>query len=139
MLMRPFEIRQLKVSKEQYFARLGFTDDGTRKNRESFARAAFVSAFRNHATLHELGIAIDKDHSSVAYAVRMHKNRLVYGDYHHYYKVACCVLEDNPMATIDKPDFESMQLELNKLNEVVMELSKYKELYLTLKKTFDEF
>jgi hypothetical protein len=53
--------------------------------------------------------------------------------------VACCVLEDNPMACIDKPDFQSLELELNKLNEVVCELSKYKELYLTLKRTFDEF
>lgn len=69
----------------------------------------------------------------------MHKDRLVYGDYHYYYKVACCVLEDNPMATIDKPDFDALQKELNKLNEVVVELSKYKELYLTLKKTFNEF
>jgi hypothetical protein len=139
MPMRPFEIRQLKVSKEQYYARLGFQDNGSRAHKESTARAAFVSAFRNHATLHELGEAIDKDHSSVAYAVRMHKDRLIYGDYQHYYKVACCVLEENPMACIDKPDFQSLQLELNKLNEVVMELSKYKELYLTLKRTFDEF
>ena len=69
----------------------------------------------------------------------MHKDRLMYGDYQHYYKVACCVLEDNPMACIDKPDFQSLELELNKLNEVVAELSKYKELYLTLKRTFDEF
>jgi hypothetical protein len=43
------------------------------------------------------------------------------------------------MATIDKPDFEGLMQELNKLNEVVVELSKYKELYLTLKKTFNEF
>ena len=43
------------------------------------------------------------------------------------------------MAWVDKPDYDSMQQELNKLNEVVMELSKYKELYITLKKTFDEF
>jgi hypothetical protein len=137
--MRPFELRQLKVSKEQYFARLGFSDNGSRKNRESFARAAFVSAFRNHATLHELGEAINKDHSSVAYAVRMHPSRIRYEDYMIYYNVACLVLEQNPMATIDKPDFDALQKELNKLNEVVMELSKYKELYLTLKKTFDEF
>ena len=27
MQMRPFELRQLKVSKEQYFARLGFSDE----------------------------------------------------------------------------------------------------------------
>ena len=139
MQMRPFEIRQLKVSKEQYYARLGFQDNGSRAHKESTARAAFVSAFRNHATLHELGEAIDKDHSSVAYAVRMHKDRLIYGDYQHYFKVACGVLEDNPMAWVDKPDYDSMQQELNKLNEVVMELSKYKELYVTLKKTFDEF
>ena len=139
MLMRPYEIRQLKVSKEQYFARLGFQDDGSRAHKVSIARAAFVSAFRNHATLYELREAINKDHSSVAYAVKMHKDRLNYADYQHYYKVACCVLEDNPMATIDKPDFEAMEQELNKLNEVVSELSKYKELYLTLKRTFDEF
>jgi hypothetical protein len=137
--MRPFEIRQLKVSKEQYYARLGFQDNGSRTHKESTARAAFVSAFRSHASLHELGEAIDKDHSSVAYAVRMHQSRLIYGDYQHYYNVACCVLNENPMATIDKPDFEGLMQELNKLNEVVVELSKYKELYLTLKKTFDEF
>jgi len=139
MLMRPFEIRQLKVSKEQYYARLGFQDNGSRAHKESTARAAFVSAFRSHATLHELGEAIDKDHSSVAYAVRMHQSRLIYGDYQHYYNVACLVLQDNPMATMDKPDFEGLMQELNKLNEVVVELSKYKELYLTLKRTFDEF
>ena len=137
--MRPFEIRQLKVSKEQYYARLGFQDNGSRAHKESTARAAFVSAFRSHASLHELGEAIDKDHSSVAYAVRMHQSRLIYGDYLHYYNVACCVLEENPMATIDKPDFEGLMEELNKLNAVVVELSKYKELYLTLKKTFNEF
>ncbi len=139
MQMRPFEIRQLKVSKEQYYARLGFQDNGSRAHKESTARAAFVSAFRSHASLHELGEAINKDHSSVAYAVRMHQSRLIYGDYQHYYNVACCVLNENPMATIDKPDFEGLMQELNKLNEVVVELSKYKELYLTLKKTFDEF
>jgi hypothetical protein len=139
MQMRPFEIRQLKVSKEQYYARLGFQDNGSRAHKESTARAAFVSAFRSHASLHELGEAIDKDHSSVAYAVRMHQSRLIYGDYLHYYNVACCVLEENPMATIDKPDFEGLMEELNKLNAVVVELSKYKELYLTLKKTFNEF
>jgi hypothetical protein len=137
--MRPFEIRQLKVSKEQYYARLGFQDNGSRAHKESTARAAFVSAFRSHASLHELGEAINKDHSSVAYAVRMHQSRLIYGDYLHYYNVACCVLQENPMATIDKPDFEGLMQELNKLNEVVVELSKYKELYLTLKKTFNEF
>jgi hypothetical protein len=139
MQMRPFEIRQLKVSKEQYYARLGFQDTGSRAHKESTARAAFVSAFRSHASLHELGEAINKDHSSVAYAVRMHQSRLIYGDYLHYYNVACCVLQENPMATIDKPDFEGLMQELNKLNEVVVELSKYKELYLTLKKTFNEF
>jgi hypothetical protein len=137
--MRPFEIRQLKVSKEQYYARLGFQDNGGRAHKESTARAAFVSAFRSHASLHELGEAIDKDHSSVAYAVRMHQSRLIYGDYQHYYNVACCVLNENPMATIEKPDFEGLMQELNQLNEVVAELSKYKELYQTLKRTFDEF
>lgn len=139
MLMRPFEIRQLKVSKEQYFARLGFSDNGSRKNKETYARAAFVSAFRSHATLHELGEAIAKDHSSVAYAVKMHPSRLRYEDYLHYYNVACLILQENPMHALESYDVVTMVKELNKLNEVVAELSKYKELYLTLKKTFDEF
>jgi len=137
--MRAFEIRQLKVSKEQYFARLGFADNGTRKNKETYARAAFVSAFRSHATLHELGEAINKDHSSVVYAVKMHPSRLRYEDYLHYYNVACLILQENPMQALESYDVASMVIELNKLNEVVMELSKYKELYLTLKQTFDEF
>jgi hypothetical protein len=36
-------------------------------------------------------------------------------------------------------DITSYEREITRLNEVVSELSKYKELYLTLKKTFDEF
>jgi hypothetical protein len=139
MQMRPFEIRQLKVSKEQYYARLGFADNGGRAHKESTARAAFVSAFRNHATLHELGEAIDKDHSKRCLCRKDAQRQANLRGLSALLQGGLCVLEENPMACIDKPDFQSLQLELNKLNEVVMELSKYKELYLTLKRTFDEF
>lgn len=137
--MRPLEIEELKISKEQYFVRLGFHDDGSRKNKQSYARAAFVSAFRSHATLHELGLAIKKDHSSVVYAVKMHSTRLEYQDYFHYFNVACTIRDESPIKKLITYDYEGMMEELNKLNAVVSELSKYKELYLTLKKTFNAF
>jgi hypothetical protein len=40
---------------------------------------------------------------------------------------------------LDAVDLKSLEDEIKKLNEMVTELVKYKELYLTLKKTFDEF
>jgi len=36
-------------------------------------------------------------------------------------------------------DSKSLEDEIKKLNDMVSELVKYKELYLSLKKTFDEF
>jgi hypothetical protein len=40
---------------------------------------------------------------------------------------------------LENVDITSYESEITRLNDMVAELSKYKELYLTLKKTFDEF
>jgi len=36
-------------------------------------------------------------------------------------------------------DRQGLHAEIKRLNDIITELIKYKELYLTLKKTFDEF
>ena len=40
---------------------------------------------------------------------------------------------------VEDVDVKSYENEITRLNDLITELSKYKELYLTLKKTFDEF
>lgn len=137
--MRAWELQQLKKAKEIYYARLGFSDDGSRTRNVSLARGAFNNCFRSKASLHELGHICKKDHSSVQYAIREHESRLFYTDYRWYYKIACQIREEVSLDVVDSVDVGSLESEIKRLNELVIELSKYKELYLTLKKTFDEF
>jgi hypothetical protein len=49
------------------------------------------------------------------------------------------VRDDNPIEALENIDLTALTNEIKHLNDMVTELSKYKELYLTLKKTFDEF
>jgi len=64
---------------------------------------------------------------------------MMYKDYRWSYNVACSVRDENPIEVLENPDIKSLLDEIKRLNEQTIELSKYKELYLTLKKTFDEF
>jgi hypothetical protein len=56
-----------------------------------------------------------------------------------FYKIACEIKNEAELDVLEDIDITSYEREITRLNEVVSELSKYKELYLTLKKTFDEF
>ena len=60
-------------------------------------------------------------------------------DYRHFYKVACQVRDELDIDVMENVDLKSYENEISRLNDMVSELIKYKELYLTLKKTFDEF
>jgi ribosomal protein L30E len=139
MQMRAFELQQLKRAKNALMVRLGLDDKDTRKREYTLARGAFINAYRHKATLMELGSIIDRDHSSVVHAQKEHKSRLNYKDYRWAYKVACEIRDEYPIDVLDAVDLKSLEDEIKKLNDVVNELIKYKELYLTLKKTFDEF
>lgn len=119
--------------------RLGLSESDTRKREYALARGAFVVAYRPYASLIELGNIIDRDHSSVIHNLKTHESRIRYKDYNWAYKVACDVRDANPVEAIDNPDLDALTDEIKKLNEQIIELIKYKELYLTLKKTFDEF
>ena len=119
--------------------KLGLSERDTRKREYALARGAFVVAYRPYASLIELGNIIDRDHTSVMHSLKVHESRIRYKDYNWAYKIACDVRDGNPIEAIDNPDLEALTDEIKKLNEQIIELIKYKELYLTLKKTFDEF
>jgi hypothetical protein len=137
--MRAFELQQMARAKNAIFARLGLEDRDTRKREYTLARGAFVNAYRSKATLMELGAILDRDHSTVVHAQKEHGARLAYKDYRWAYKVACEIREEYPIEAIENVDVSSLENEIKRLNDMVSELVKYKELYLTLKKTFDEF
>lgn len=137
--MRAWELQQIKKAKEIYYARLGFADDGSRNRKVSLARGAFSVAFRTKASLHELGAINDKDHSSIQHSIREHESRLFYADYRWYYKIACKVRDELDLEVVDGVDVKSLENEIKRLNELVIELSKFKELYLNIKKLTDEF
>jgi hypothetical protein len=139
MQMRAFELQQMQRAKNAIFARLGLEDRDTRKREYTLARGAFVNAYRSKATLMELGKIVSRDHSSIVHAYKEHGARLAYKDYRWAYKVACEIREEYPIDSIENVDVSSLEQEVKKLNDMVSELVKYKELYLTLKKTFDEF
>jgi hypothetical protein len=137
--MRAFELQKIQQNYSTYMTRLGLSDCDTRKREYALARGAFVVAYRPYASLIELGNVIDRDHSSVIHNLKTHESRIRYKDYNWAYKVACDIRDANPIQAIDNPDLDSLTDEIKKLNEQIIELIKYKELYLTLKKTFDEF
>ena len=137
--MRAFELQKIQQNYSSFMTRLGLSDCDTRKREYALARGAFVVAYRPYASLIELGNVIDRDHSSVIHNLKTHESRIRYKDYNWAYKVACDIRDANPIQAIDNPDLDSLTDEIKKLNEQIIELIKYKELYLTLKKTFDEF
>ena len=137
--MRTWELQKLKQAKNQYFTRCGLEDDGRRTRELALMRGAFTCAFRSAGTLMELGKILTRDHSSIVHSVKVHESRLMYRDYRHFYKVACQVRDELDIDVMEKVDLKSYENEITRLNDMVSELVKYKELYLTLKKTFDEF
>ncbi len=137
--MRAFELQQMERAKNAILARLGLEDRDTRKREYTLARGAFVNAYRSKATLMELGKILNRDHSSIVHAQKEHGSRLAYKDYRWAYKVACEVRDEYPIEAVENVDVSSLEQEVKRLNDMVSELVKYKELYLTLKKTFDEF
>ena len=139
MSVRAFELQKIKQNYSLFMTRLGLSDSDTRKREYALARGAFVVAYRPYASLMELGDVIDRDHSSVIHNLKVHEARIRYKDYNWVYKIACDVRDANPIDAIDNPDLESLTNEIKRLNEEIIGLIRYKELYLTLKKTFDEF
>lgn len=137
--MRAWELQQLKIAKTKYFTRCGLHDDGSRRRELALLRGAFSNAFRSKASLMEMGALLERDHSTVVHAYKEHESRLQYADYRHFYKIACQLRDEMNLEIIDEIDVKSYEAEITRLNDLVAELSKYKELYLTLKKTFDEF
>ena len=137
--MRAFELQKIQQNYSKFMTRLGLSDTDTRKREYVLARGAFCKSYRQHASLNELGYIIDKDHSSIVHACKTHEARMLYKDYRWAYKVACEVRDDNPIEALENVDLTALTNEIKHLNDMVTELSKYKELYLTLKKTFDEF
>lgn len=137
--MRAFELQKIRANYNVFMTRLGLSDLDTRKREYSLARGAFAVAYRPYASLMELGDVLNRDHSSVVHCMKTHSSRIRYKDYNWAYKMACEVRDANPIETIDNPNIQALTDEIKKLNEQVIELIKYKELYLTLKKTFDEF
>jgi hypothetical protein len=139
MSVRAFELQKIKQNYSFYMTRLGLSDRDTRKREYALARGAFVVAYRPYASLMELGDVIDRDHSSVIHNLKTHESRIRYKDYNWAYKIACDVRDANPIESLENPDLQGLTEEIKRLNEQIIELIKYKELYLTLKKTFDEF
>ena len=139
MQMRHFELQKIRQNYSTFMTKLGLSERDTRKREYALARGAFVVAYRPYASLIELGNIIDRDHTSVMHSLKVHESRIRYKDYNWAYKIACDVRDANPIEAIDNPDLEALTDEIKKLNEQIIELIKYKELYLTLKKTFDEF
>ena len=137
--MRTWELQQLKQAKNKYFTRCGLHDDGSRRRELSLLRGAFANAFRSKASLLEMGKILEIDHSSVVYAHNEHSARLSYTDYRSFYKIACELRSEVDLEVVEDFNVGSLEKEITRLNDLVTELSKYKELYLTLKKTFDEF
>ena len=64
---------------------------------------------------------------------------MFYIDYRRFYKIACEIKNEAELDVLEDIDITSYEREITRLNDMVAELFKYKELYLTLKKTFDEF
>jgi len=139
MQMRAFELQRIKQAKSLYYSTLGFAEKDDRTRKQSLARAAFVCAFRDHATLMELGEILNRDHSTLSHALKSHNYRVIYEDYYKLYKVACVVRDKTNLEPLEIYDIQGLHSEIKRLNDIVTELVKYKELYLTLKKTFDEF
>ena len=137
--MRAFELQQIKRAQKIFMTRLGLEDKDTRQREYALARGAFVAAYRSRASLTELAKILNRDHSTIAHAQREHEGRLNYKDYRYAYKVACEIRDELPIESMEGVDAKSLEDEIKRLNDIVTELIKYKELYLTLKKTFDEF
>ena len=137
--MRVWELQKMKQAKVQYFTRCGLHDDGSRRQKVALLRGAFSNAFRHTATLMELGNVLGRDHSSIVHSIKQHESRLFYADYRRFYKIACEIRKEIDLEIVEDVDVKSYENEITRLNDLVTELSKYKELYLTLKKTFDEF
>jgi len=139
MQMRHYEIDRIKQAKQMYYASIGIGEVDNRSRKQSYARAAFAVAFRNYATFEELAKVLKRDHSTLVYAIKEHNFRLGYQDYIALYNQACAVRDATDLEPIMVYNISDLENEIKKLNEMVTELVKYKELYLTLKKTFDEF
>jgi hypothetical protein len=137
--MRAFEIQQIKQAKKVYYTAIGIRERDSRSREQSLARSAFVCAFRNYATLQELGHITSRDHSTLIYSLKEHEARLGYDDYRKMYETACFVRDKTNIAELEAFDINSLHSEIKRLNDLITELIQYKELYLTLKKTFDEF
>lgn len=139
MQMRTFEVQRIKQAKSLYYSTLGFSEKDDKTRKQSLARGAFVCAFRNHATLMELGEITNRDHSTLSHALKTHNYRVIYEDYYQMYKVACAVRDKSDLSPMEIYDIQGLHEEIKRLNDIIEELIKYKQLYLTLKKTFDEF
>jgi hypothetical protein len=140
MQMRAWELQKLKQAKIQYFTRCGLHDDGSRRQELALLRGAFSNAFRHTATLMEIGNLLGRDHSSIVHSVSSSTSHgCSIGTTEDFYKIACEIKNEAELDVLEDIDITSYEREITRLNEVVSELSKYKELYLTLKKTFDEF
>lgn len=137
--MRAFEVQRIKQAKNLYYATIGMKEVDNRSRDQALARSAFLNAFRPYATLEELGKILCRDHSTMTYALKEHKNRLGYPDYHHMYNIACMVRDKTDLDPMEVYDIHGLQEEIKRLNEIIAELIQYKELYLKLKTTFDEF
>jgi hypothetical protein len=87
----------------------------------------------------ELGEITNRDHSTLSHALKTHNYRVIYEDYYQMYKVACAVRDKSDLSPMEIYDIQGLHEEIKRLNDIITELIKYKELYLTLKKTFDEF
>jgi hypothetical protein len=139
MSVRVWELQKMKQAKNQFFTRCGFEDNNKRTRELTLLRGAFTCAFRTRATLMEIADVLNRDHSTISHSLKVHDERLMYRDYRNFYKVACNIREEIDMDSLEEIDYKSFESEITRLNDLVAELSKYKELYLTLKKTFDEF
>lgn len=139
MQMRVWELQKIKQAKKQFFTRCGYEDDGSRRRELALLRGAFCNAFRSIAGLTELGNILERDHSTIVHSFKQHESRLFYADYRRFYKIACEIRKEIDLEIVEEVDVKSYESEITRLNDLITELSKYKELYLTLKKTFDEF
>ncbi len=139
MQMRAFELQQIKQAKNLFYVTIGMAEKDDRTRKQALARAAFVCAFRNYATLEELGHITGRDHSTLSYALKTHNYRVIYEDYYKMYNVACAIREKVNLAPMEIFDIEGLHDEIKRLNDMVAELIQYKELYLKLKNIFDEF
>lgn len=137
--MRAFEVQRIKQAKNLYYATLGMKEKDDRSRNQALARSAFLNAFRPYATLEEMGKILCRDHSTMTYALKEHNYRLNHDDYRHMYNIACSVRDKTDLDPMEVYDIHGLQDEIKRLNEIIAELIQYKELYLKLKTTFDEF